>query len=104
MATKLRVLVVRRWRDHAEPVLVALRRGGFEVGADWEQVDTEGALHAAFVRGGWEVVIYDPSCGLPHHDVDAAVRAWSPEVPIVVLDVLDDLPFRVARAMASGAC
>ncbi len=102
MATTLRVLVVRQWLETVEPVLVALRRGGFEVGSQWEQVDSEATLRAALERGGWQVVIYDPSSGLAFETVDAAVHAWSPEVAVVVLQVLDDLPFRVARAVASG--
>ena len=86
--------------DSVEPLLVELRRGGFEVGSEWTQVDTDAALHTALDRGGWHVVIYDPVSGLAFETVDAAVHARLPRVSVVVLQQLDDLSIRVTRAIA----
>jgi signal transduction histidine kinase len=97
----LRALLIEDTPDDAELVLLALRRGGYEVA--FERVETAEHLHVALARGPWDVVISDYS--LPTLE--------APEALAIVAGSGLDLPFIIVSgtvgeetavlAMRSGA-
>ena len=83
MGTPLRVLIVEDSPDDAELLVLELRRGGFEPGA--ERVETEQAMRAALAEQPWDLVLADYA--LPAFSAPAALT--------VVRELGLDLPFLV---------
>jgi DNA-binding NtrC family response regulator len=96
----VQLLLIRPWIHSLAPLRASLRRAGFE--ARFTRVDIEPALHAALVRGGYDVVVVDPATpGLPHSTIESCLRDHRADLPIIVLEDIESLGERVKAALAS---
>jgi len=97
----LRVLIVEDRADDEELVLIALRRGGYDV--VHERVESAAAMSAALARESWDVVLSDYS--MPRFSGPAALellRTTGLDIPfIIVSGTVGDEP--AVAAMRSGA-
>ncbi|HEX8310333.1 MAG TPA: response regulator [Chthoniobacteraceae bacterium] len=66
----LRALLVAASDDDTQPLIEALRRGGYE--PEWKRVEDEAALRAALITHDWDVVFCDYS--MPKLDARRTLR------------------------------
>jgi signal transduction histidine kinase len=101
MATALRVLLIEDSEVDCQLLLRLLRRGGYE--PHHTRVETLDAIHQAFERETWDVVISDYS--LPKLDAPralAAIQALGFDVPFIIVSGTVDEETAV-EAMRAGA-
>jgi DNA-binding NtrC family response regulator len=96
----MKILLVRPWIHPLAPMREALRRAGIQ--ARFTRVDIEPALNAALARGGYDVVIFDPTIpGVSALVLEARMREHRIDIPVVEIGDLEDLVERIANALAS---
>jgi len=101
MNQPLRVLMVEDSEDDATLLLLALRRGGYEV--VHAVVDTPAAMRAALKRQEWDVITSDHS--MPQFSAPAALalaKEFRPNVPFIIVSGEIDLSLAVSL-MKEGA-
>ena len=96
----MKVLLIRSWTHPLEPLRAALRATGLD--PRFARVDIEPGLNAALSRGGFDVVIHDPTTpGLTRPQIEACMRVHRIDAPIVELGDIADLAERIDVALAS---
>ncbi len=101
MSQPLRVLMVEDSEEDATLLLLALRRGGFEV--LHAVVDSEAAMRAALERQDWDVITSDHA--MPNFNAAAALtlaKELRPELPFIIVSGEIDLNLAVSL-MKEGA-
>ncbi len=101
MNRSLRVLMVEDSEDEATLLLLALRRGGYEV--VYAVVDTPAAMRAALERQDWDVITSDHA--MPRFSAPAALalaKELRPDLPFIIVSGEIDLNLAVSL-MKEGA-
>ncbi len=101
MSQPLRVLMVEDSEEDATLLLLALRRGGYEV--LHAVVDSEAAMRAALERQDWDVITSDHA--MPNFNAETAlalVKELRPELPFIIVSGEIDLNLAVSL-MKEGA-
>lgn len=84
MDATLRALIIEDNNDDAELMILALRRGGFDV--TWTRIETSSELREALVDGPWDAVLSDYTLpGFRATDALEIVRVSDPDTPFIVV-------------------
>jgi DNA-binding NtrC family response regulator len=101
--SSIKILLVRPWIHPLAPLREALRTAG--VAARFTRVDIEPALNAALARGGFDVVVLDPTIpGMSPLVIEARMREHHVDIPIVELGDIATLVARIKQAIVARRC
>jgi DNA-binding NtrC family response regulator len=101
MNQPLRVLIVEDSEDDATLLMLALRRGGYEV--EYTVVDTPAAMQDALEKQNWDVITSDHA--MQHFSAPAALalaKELRPDLPFIIVSGEIDLNLTVSL-MKEGA-
>ncbi len=100
--SKINVLIVEEFKYIADLNVLELRRGGFEVEAQY--VCSEEAMKKALVENDFDIILSDHST--PHFNALHALfikNMLSPEIPFIIVSE-DVSPEVISFAMKNGCC
>lgn len=96
----VRILLIRPWTEPLAPLRAALRDA--DITARIARVDIEPALDAALSRGGYDVIVFDPSTkDLTLDIIESRLREHRRMTPIVTLTGLERLAAAIKAALIS---
>lgn len=97
------VLVIQFWIEAVDPIAAAFQNIG--ITPRIKRVDIEPALNAALGRLAWHLVIYDPKTpGIGLKALQAAMRTYRCNAPLVIVDDSSALEDRIVEALRERSC